>query len=197
MNEIILTERSNIVAIANAVRNKTGKNNNMNLGQIVDAINSIAQAVGIDLDAELNAQDAKIASQDALIANIVSALEGKAAGGGGIEIPELCTVTYESAWGRLLNIGYLTINESNTLTRVFISDSVRGTIQVVPYSYLDIWTSEVEEESLWGTETYCPSITDIQHTNSDYQGMYVNSIDNSMALVPIKGHATITVKTEG
>lgn len=45
MNDIILTERSNIVAIANAVRNKTGKTKNMNLGEIIEAINSIAQAL--------------------------------------------------------------------------------------------------------------------------------------------------------
>ena len=136
MNEIILTERANIVAIANAVRNKTGKNNNMNLGQIVDAINSIAQAVGIDLDAEMNAQDAKIASQDALIANIVSALEGKAIGGGNIEIPSyqmVSTIINYNITNTIMEVSlsYLGLNEDGILAPKEEVISGSGSITIV------------------------------------------------------------------
>lgn len=41
MSELIVTERENIVAIANAVRNKTGTTETMSLGGIVDSINGI------------------------------------------------------------------------------------------------------------------------------------------------------------
>ena len=42
MSELIITERSNIVAIADAVRSKTGSDEDMTFGEIVDGINSIS-----------------------------------------------------------------------------------------------------------------------------------------------------------
>ena len=41
MSELIIVERSDIVAVADAVRNKTGKTDEMTLGQMIDDINSI------------------------------------------------------------------------------------------------------------------------------------------------------------
>lgn len=41
MSDLILTEKSNIVAVANAVRNKTGLTNTMTLGQMATHINNI------------------------------------------------------------------------------------------------------------------------------------------------------------
>ena len=123
MSDIILTERSNIVAIANAVRNKIGSTNELNLGGIVDGINSISTGVDtsdatataedilvgetayvngnkitgtFDIEEEITAQENIITSQDTLIASIVSALEGKAVGGSsGVSIPELVTINFE------------------------------------------------------------------------------------------------------
>lgn len=46
MSELILTERSNIVAIADAVRSKTGTTSSLNLGEIVEGINSISGSGG-------------------------------------------------------------------------------------------------------------------------------------------------------
>lgn len=48
MSDFIITERSNIVAIADAVRGKTGSTNNLNLGEIVSGINSITGSGGIN-----------------------------------------------------------------------------------------------------------------------------------------------------
>lgn len=46
MADLIITERSNIVAIADAVRSKTGNANSLNLGEIVAGINSISGSGG-------------------------------------------------------------------------------------------------------------------------------------------------------
>lgn len=44
MSELIITERSNIVALANAVRNKTGQTKELTFGEIVASINDISGA---------------------------------------------------------------------------------------------------------------------------------------------------------
>lgn len=46
MAELIVTERSNIVAIADAVRSKTETTNEMSLSEIVSGINSISDSSG-------------------------------------------------------------------------------------------------------------------------------------------------------
>ena len=46
MADLIVTERSNITAIADAVRSKTGISGNMTLGEIATNINDIETAGG-------------------------------------------------------------------------------------------------------------------------------------------------------
>ena len=70
MSEKILTERSNIVAIADAVRSKTGTTAEMTLGGIVSGINGISTSE--DLDSVLDAQESKLD-------RLLEVLDGKAA----------------------------------------------------------------------------------------------------------------------
>ena len=46
MSDLVITEKENIVAIADAVRNKTGKTNEMTLGEIASEISGITSAGG-------------------------------------------------------------------------------------------------------------------------------------------------------
>ena len=49
MANMIATERSNIVAIAEAVRNKTGNNGDMTLNDIIENINELEVGSGEDI----------------------------------------------------------------------------------------------------------------------------------------------------
>ena len=46
MNDLVIMERQNIVDIANAIRNKTGVNEQMTLEQMVTSINEISGGSG-------------------------------------------------------------------------------------------------------------------------------------------------------
>lgn len=81
MANMVGTERSNIVAIANAVRNRTGESGDLTIGEIISGINGIEG--GENLDAEISSQNAIIAEQDAKIAELAEVLAGKASGSGG------------------------------------------------------------------------------------------------------------------
>ena len=48
MSELVITEQDNLVAIADAVRSKTGSTSRMNLGEIISGINSITGSGGIN-----------------------------------------------------------------------------------------------------------------------------------------------------
>jgi hypothetical protein len=80
MANMIGTERSNIVAIANAVRNRTGESGDLTIGEIISGINGIEG--GENLDTEIAAQNAIIAEQDAKIAELAEVLASKAGGSG-------------------------------------------------------------------------------------------------------------------
>lgn len=66
--------------IADAIREKTGGTATITADEFPDVIRAIDTSE--DLSAEIAAQEAKLAAQDTLISNMMTALEGKAAGGG-------------------------------------------------------------------------------------------------------------------
>ena len=68
--------------IANAIRAKTGSTEPIVAEDFPSAIEAIPVGNTIDLDAEVTEQETIAASQDALVGDIMAALEGKAAGGG-------------------------------------------------------------------------------------------------------------------
>ena len=58
MSDLIIAERSDIIAIADAVRNKTGGTAGLTIGGMIDGINSIVSSGGIDTsDATATAED--------------------------------------------------------------------------------------------------------------------------------------------
>lgn len=71
MNELIITEKTNITAIADAVRNKTGSSSGLTLNGIIEGINSISGGTTINLDEE-------ITTQENIITQIETVLQGKA-----------------------------------------------------------------------------------------------------------------------
>ena len=113
------------------------------------------------IDEEITSQENVISAQDEMIANIISALEGKTAGGGGVTVPELITITWESVntdfWGDgtiyRIRIQYLTINENNELVMVYTSYDTSGSINVVPNTFIYVESEHVSSED------YYPHIT--------------------------------------
>lgn len=69
-------------AIANAIREKTGKTDPLTLDQMPDEISGIVSGDGEDLDTELD-------EQESLIEQLQTILAGKAVGGGGGEPMEM------------------------------------------------------------------------------------------------------------
>ena len=124
MSRLIVSERQNIVAIADAIRNKTGITNELTIGGMIDGINSISQSgESVDLDEEIEQQDTLISQiQTAIVgktsnnldtsdatASAEDIVEGKTAyvngkkvtgvhtcSSGGVSVPELITVSWES-----------------------------------------------------------------------------------------------------
>ena len=130
-NEFVVCTKSELVAIADAVRAKSGSSGTLKVSELPQAVSS----TGINLDAEMNAQDAKIASQDTLIANIVSALEGKAAGGGGGENQlQTCTIVLNHRMYAVRDICVysFTVVENGTIqTLTALSDRASGLVETI------------------------------------------------------------------
>ena len=141
-NVKVLADRQDIVAIANAVRNKTGKTNGMTLGAIATNINGISVGGTEDLDAVLDAQEAKIAELSAL-------LDTKAAGGGGVET---CTLTINnrsnvtiSSFVYLTEPGYYATVEGVGAYGIYTYTVLCGSLIYVMYSgTVNIATDNVE-----------------------------------------------------
>lgn len=64
MSELIITERSNMTAIADAVRNRTGITEELTIDEMINGINSIVSSGGVDVS------DATIISGSQMLAGV-------------------------------------------------------------------------------------------------------------------------------
>lgn len=119
MGNLIITERANITALADALRAKTGQTGQMTLNQMISSTNNFAGSE--DLTSELS-------EQDELIAEIQTALEGKVAGGEPVLQNKTVTPT-TSVQSIRADSGYdgldtVTVNAMSTTTQATPSISV-------------------------------------------------------------------------
>ena len=163
MSELIITEKTNITVIADAVRNKTGSSSGLTLNGIIEGINSISGGTTINLDEEITTQENTIASQDTLIADIVSALESKAVGGGNAEISMVTTTVSDddAYWADSLTIPELIgakyfILQGNPLTATNTSRLTKIDDAGLIYQliYLDGIKITIAASTLGGTTPY-------------------------------------------
>lgn len=162
----VIADKQDIVAIADAVRNKIGSTIEMSLGEIVTNINKIGSGSTVDLDAEVTAQENIITSQDALIASIASALEGKAAGGSGGMNPQTCTVNFSST-NSSISCALTTIDDSGVVSVVTlfsssntsVSNVLCGSSLIFNAAFVDLanYTITVNDEEVYGLEGVCGS----------------------------------------
>lgn len=109
MSDLIITEKANITAVADNIRSITGHTGSLTLGEMA-TIKNTSQAV--NLDEELD-------EQDNLIAQIQTALEGKAAGSGSSgTTTETCTVTIENNKGFAFNIAYTDVSNETLVPTI-------------------------------------------------------------------------------
>ena len=125
--EYVICEKSDLVAVADVVREKTGSTDDITVSGLANAVRS----------AEVNL-DAEITEQENIIDLIQAALEGKAAGDGGVTVPELCTINFDYIfeYGAAFelsesefNITYVTIVDDALTT---VTENRPGTIQCLP-----------------------------------------------------------------
>lgn len=86
MSDLIITEKSNITAIANNIRSLTGTTDALTLGQMATIKGS---GTGENLDEEMS-------QQNQLLTELETVIDSKAAGGSGGGSVKTCTVTIES-----------------------------------------------------------------------------------------------------
>lgn len=78
MDELIITKKNNITAIADAVRTKLNTTAQMTLGEIAESINNISiGGTAIDLDAEITEQEGLIEQIQTMLEDKVSPLQSK------------------------------------------------------------------------------------------------------------------------
>lgn len=114
--------------IASAIRAKTGSTEPIIAEDFPSAIEAIPVGSTIDLDAEVTEQETIAASQDALVGDIMAALEGKAIGGG------KTTKTIYIDWSRdeesLGSVTYISNNERVTTTNEWFIEAEGGVISL-------------------------------------------------------------------
>ena len=102
--------------IANAIRAKTGSTEPIIAEDFPSAIEAIPVGGAVDLDAEVTEQETIAASQDALVGDIMAALEGKAVGGG--SSVNTCTVNINNTYAeQTLCIDYTTFENGSIVTK--------------------------------------------------------------------------------
>lgn len=161
MSDKVLCEKQDLVTIANAVREAADITDNFNVPSLVEKTCEVLAEGGAKLLPDLNAvnggtaattmteavdnAEAHASSQEALIAQIASALEGKAAsGGGGYDVPTchfsvvngsiLCATVFENG---VFSIAQHNIGEVTSLNNV-----VNGTVVYVHIdNMINLWQS--------------------------------------------------------
>lgn len=157
MNDLIITEKSNITAVADNIRALTGTTGALTLGQMA-TIKGSGGGTSEDLTAVLDTQETKlnellevldgkaaggggtgedlsaeIATQRQLISDIQTALEGKAAGGSSGGSVETCTVNVinTSGWANsYILLVAATVYENGAYSTKYLSGTT-GTIENV------------------------------------------------------------------
>lgn len=142
--EYVICDKTDLVAVADAIREKTGSTDGLTVSGLADAVRG----------AEVNL-DAEITEQENIISLIQAALEGKAASGGGVTVPEMCTINYEveasdEGYDNLSNfagfdISYVGIDENNqisSITRTYTG--LTGSFTCVKGSWVNINTVMVD-----------------------------------------------------
>ena len=209
MADLVIIERQDVVAIADAIRAKIDSTNNLTIRDIVNSINSFSCS-GIDTsDATALADEImigktayvdgekvtgtftienEIVSQDNIISQIQTALEGKVSGG--VNMPELCTVNW-STNDTMVDILYTGIDGNNDIKRMKVSGT-SGTFQCMS-GFIECSSNPVADS--WGFDWY-PIIQDV---NIDAPYISAYGVDGSVFAVLISNSCdlVLTFETQG
>ena len=153
--------------IADAIREKTGGTATLIADDFPEAIRTISTSE--DLNAEIAVQEEKLAAQDILISNMMTALEGKAAGGvvkntktiyldWSQDEETIGSITYISSEGELITVDYweniniieaehgivFALNDICNFTNGFQQISTFG----FGYGY-NMWQTQVDGETIY------------------------------------------------
>lgn len=124
----VLVSDTNLSNIADAIRSKNGTTKSYKVAEMATAIGGISVGNGTseDLSSELSTQNSLITTQETTIDSIISALEGKAAGGSDGATLETCNIELYVSKSRPYQITYTTINDENLLETIYTT-SMSGT----------------------------------------------------------------------